>query len=237
MKSLNHSSTVSLERVRTSWRQPCCYATCLNPQTPKRDTFETRCKDSSTWWQLSKQRAQPLDTEGQPQKSTPSQLETRGRCLFTKNHHLEARRRCQSRNASSTIESLTTLDTTSTSIDAANMMTLRNEASRWALESSAGQFRACHYRARPTPDQHRQIQRRNQARAMAGGFSAGMPPGRRPRGRSSHHSAASAFPLRHCSRVARGTPGQPNPRLGRSGPGVRGKLQGDLHLPRQFMGP
>ena len=41
-RSLNRSSAVSLELVKTSWQQPCCYATCLSPRTPRRGAFETR---------------------------------------------------------------------------------------------------------------------------------------------------------------------------------------------------
>ena len=169
MRSLNRSSAVFLELVITLWRQPCCYATCLSPRTPRRDTFEMRCKVYSMWRQLSKQRARPLDIEGWPEKSTLSHLKTRGRCLFTKNRHLQARRRCRSRSASSTIESLATLDATSTSIDAANTVTLRNGAtapitadamiatrtgwlqSHRALESSVGQSTARRCRARSGP--------------------------------------------------------------------------------------
>ena len=92
IRSLNRSSAGSLELVRTSWQQPCYYTTCLSPQTPRRDAFETRCRVCSTWRQLNKQRARPLDIKGRPQKSIPSQLKTRGGCLFTKNHHLKARR-------------------------------------------------------------------------------------------------------------------------------------------------
>ena len=54
----------SLELVRTSWQQPCCYATCLSPRTPRHDAFKMRCKVCSTWRQPSKPRAQPLEVEG-----------------------------------------------------------------------------------------------------------------------------------------------------------------------------
>ena len=127
-KSLNNSSAISLRLVITSWRQPCCYATCLNPQTPWRDAFGTRCKVCSTWRLLSKLRARPLDNEGRPQKNAPSQLETRERRQSIKSHPLEAREQCRFKNTSSTIESLVMLAMTSTSIDTASMGMLRNEA-------------------------------------------------------------------------------------------------------------
>ena len=55
-------------------------------------------------------------------------LKMRGKCRFTRSHHLEARKRCRSRSVSSTIEGLMTLDMTSTSIDATNTRMLRSEA-------------------------------------------------------------------------------------------------------------
>ena len=61
---------------------------------------------------------------------------------------------------------------------------------------------------------------------MAGRFPAGMPTGRRSRGRLSHHPTASTFALQHSSQVAQGTPSQPNPRLDRSGLGDRGNFVG-----------
>ena len=117
-----------LELVRTLWQRPCCYATCLSPPTPRRDAFETRCRVCSTWRQPSKLRAQPLDIAGRPQKSTVSRPETRGRYQFIRSRHLEARKRRLSRSASSTIEDHTMLDLTSTSIDAADIGTMRSGA-------------------------------------------------------------------------------------------------------------
>ena len=61
MKSLSRSSAVSLKPVKTLWRQPCYYATCPNPQTPRHDAFEMRCKVCSTWQQHNKQKVRPLD--------------------------------------------------------------------------------------------------------------------------------------------------------------------------------
>ena len=55
--SLSSLSAISLERVRTSWRQQCCYAMCPNCRTPKRDAFETRCRFYSKWRQFSRLRA------------------------------------------------------------------------------------------------------------------------------------------------------------------------------------
>ena len=52
--SQNSPSAVSLKQARTSWQQPCCYITCLNPRTPKYGAFETRCKLCFMWRQLSK---------------------------------------------------------------------------------------------------------------------------------------------------------------------------------------
>jgi len=40
----NNPSAASPERARTSWQRRCCYVTCLNPRTPKRGEFETRCR-------------------------------------------------------------------------------------------------------------------------------------------------------------------------------------------------
>jgi hypothetical protein len=40
----NNPSAASLERARTSWQRRCYYVTCLNPRTPKRGEFETRCR-------------------------------------------------------------------------------------------------------------------------------------------------------------------------------------------------
>ena len=164
-RSLSRSLAVSLKLIRTSWQQLCYYATCLSPRTPRHGAFETRCKACSTWQQPSKIRAQPLDVEEQPQKSAPSQPETRERYQSTRSHHLEARRRCPFRNTSSTIEEHATLALILTSIDAVNTVTLRNGVtapttadimtvtrtewlpSRWALESLAGQSTACHCQA------------------------------------------------------------------------------------------
>ena len=126
--SQSRSLVASLERARMSWRQPCCYVTCLSPQTPRHDAFETRCRVCSTWRQPNKLRAQPLDVEGQPRRSASSRPETRGRYRFIRSRRLEARKQCPSRSASSTIEDSMTLDMTSTSIDAADTGTLRSGA-------------------------------------------------------------------------------------------------------------
>ena len=124
----SHSSAASLERARTSWRRPCCYVTCLSLQTPRHGTFEMRCRVCSTWRQLSKPRAQPLDVEGQPQKNASCQTETRGRCWFIKDHPLKVGKRRPSGSASSTIEGSTTHDMISTSTAAEDMGTWRNVA-------------------------------------------------------------------------------------------------------------
>ena len=79
-RSQSHSSAASLEQARTLWQQPCCYVTCLSLQTPRHNAFEMRCRVCSTWRQHNKPKAQPLDVEGQLQKSASSQPETRGRC-------------------------------------------------------------------------------------------------------------------------------------------------------------
>jgi len=85
-----------------------------------------RCRVCSTWRQHNKPKAQPLDVEGQLQKSASSQPETRGRCQFIKNHPLEVGKRRLSRSASSTIEGSTTHDMTSTSTTAADLGMRRN---------------------------------------------------------------------------------------------------------------
>ena len=169
MRSQSHSSAASLEPARTSWKQPCCYVTCLSLQTPRHDAFETRCRVCSTWRPYNKPRAQPVDVEGRPQKNALSQPGTRGRHQFITGHPLEVGKWCPSRSASSTIEGNTTLDMTSTSTAAAGTGTSRNTATaltvvdvtiatrtRWlqshqALESSAGQSAVRRYQGHSDP--------------------------------------------------------------------------------------
>ena len=67
----------------------------------------------STSQQLSRQKARPQDLQGQPRKGTPSRCATRGRSPSTRKTLLEARRRRQSRSASSATGSHVTCGTTS----------------------------------------------------------------------------------------------------------------------------
>ena len=168
-RSQSHLSTASLEQARTSWRQPCCCVTCLNPRTPKRGAFETRCRIYFKWRQLSKPRAQPLDVEGQSRRNTSSQPETKGRCRSIKDHPLEEEKRRPSKSTSSIINGDTSLDMTSTSIVAVDMGMQRSAATAptaaddtiatktgWpqnhqALESSVEQCAARHCQTRFDP--------------------------------------------------------------------------------------
>ena len=85
----SNPSAASPEQARTSWRQQCCYVTCLNPRTPKRGEFETSCRLCFKWRQFSRPRAQPLDVEEQPRRDVMSRPETRRRCRSISNHLLE----------------------------------------------------------------------------------------------------------------------------------------------------
>ena len=40
----NNPLVASPEQARMSWQRQCCYVICLNPRTPKRGEFETRCR-------------------------------------------------------------------------------------------------------------------------------------------------------------------------------------------------
>ena len=117
----NNPSATSLERARTSWRRRCCYVTCLNPQTPKRGEFKTRCRLCFKWWQFSRPRAHPLDVEEQPRRGLTSRSETKRRCRSISNHPLEERGQRLSKTTPSIINGDTTHDTTSTNIVAVDM--------------------------------------------------------------------------------------------------------------------
>ena len=119
-------SAVFLERVRTSWRQQCCYATCPNRRTPKRDAFETRCRLCSKWRQFSRPRAQPLDVEERPRRSVLSRPRTKRRCRSISSRPLEGRRQHSSSTTPSTISDDTTHDATSTKIVAVDMGMQKN---------------------------------------------------------------------------------------------------------------
>ena len=67
---------------------------------------------------------------------------------------------------------------------------------------SVGQSTAAAAQPILTPDQRREIQRRDQTGAVAGILQAGLSAGRCSRRRSSHHQAAAALPLRHRPQVA-----------------------------------
>ena len=121
MGSQNSPSAVSLEQARTSWQQPCCYVTCLNPRTPKHGAFETRCKFCFKWWQLSKQRVRHLDVEERPRRSTSSRTETKRRYQCISNHPLEEGKQRLSETASSMTSGDMTHDMTSMTIDAVDM--------------------------------------------------------------------------------------------------------------------
>ena len=127
-RSQSHLSAASHERARMSWQQPCYCVACLNLPTPRRGAFETRCRLCSKWRQPNKPKARLLGVEGQPQRNTSSQPETRRKCRSIKDHPLEEERPCPSKSASSIINGDTTLDMTSMSIAAAGMGMQRSAA-------------------------------------------------------------------------------------------------------------
>ena len=88
---LSSLSAVSLERVKTSWQQRCCYVICPNYRTPKRDAFEMRCRLCSRWQQFSRPRARPLDVEEQPRRSMMSQPRTKRMCRSISSRALEGK--------------------------------------------------------------------------------------------------------------------------------------------------
>ena len=124
--SLSSPSAVSLERVRTSWRQQCCYAICPNRQTPKRDAFETRCRPCSKWRRFSRPRARPLDVKEQPHRSVMSQPRTKRKCRAISSRPLEGRRQHSSSTTPSTISDDTTHDATSMRIITVDMGTQKS---------------------------------------------------------------------------------------------------------------
>ena len=79
-QSQSSPSAVSLEQARTSWQRQCCCETCRSRQTPKLDTFETRCRRYSRWRQFNRPKARLLDVEEQPLKSAMSHPKTKRRC-------------------------------------------------------------------------------------------------------------------------------------------------------------
>ena len=117
----NNPLAASHERARMSWRRRCCYVTCLNPRTPKRGEFETRCRLCFKWRQFSRLRAQPLDVEEQPRRGVTSRSEMKRRCRSISNHPLEERGQRLSKTTPSLINGNTTHDMTSTSIVANDM--------------------------------------------------------------------------------------------------------------------
>ena len=132
----SNPSVVSPEQARMSWQRPCCYVTCLNPQTPKRGAFEMWYKLCFKWRQLSKPRAQPLDVEGQPRRSVTSQSETKGRCRSISNRPLEERRQRLSRTTPMVNSGDTMHGTTSMSIVAIDMGMQRSAVT--ALTTAGG---------------------------------------------------------------------------------------------------
>jgi len=121
MGNQSNPSATSPEQARTSWQQQCCYVTCLNPRTPKRGEFETRCRLCFKWRLSNRLRAHPLDTEEQPSRDVMSRPETRRRCRSISNHPLEERGQRLSKTTPSIINGDTTHDTTSTSIVTVDM--------------------------------------------------------------------------------------------------------------------
>ena len=98
----NNPSAASLEWARTSWLQPCCYATCLHLRTPKHGAFEMKCRLCFRWWRLSRLRTRPLDVEGRSRRSATSWFEMKGRCPSISNHPLEERKHRLSKATPST---------------------------------------------------------------------------------------------------------------------------------------
>ena len=84
-------STVSLEQVRTLWRQWCSYTICLK-RIPKHAANGMRFQVYSMSRQHNKLRAWPLDIVGWPQSSSLSQHATRGRFPSTRKCPIETRR-------------------------------------------------------------------------------------------------------------------------------------------------
>jgi len=124
--SLSSLSAVSLEQVRTSWRQKCCYAICPNRRTPKCDAFETRCSLCSKWRQFSRTRAQPLNVEEQPRRSVMSRPRTKRWCRSISSRPLEGRRQHSSSTTPSTVIDDTTHGATSTRIVAVDVGTQKS---------------------------------------------------------------------------------------------------------------